>query len=59
MYQGSVIKGFRSGQTKEISLTIAKLFHGHNIPMSVASSKAFREMVIAIKMPPPELRPSQ
>jgi hypothetical protein len=56
MYQGSVIKGFRSGQTKEISLAIAKLFHGHNIPVSVASSKVFREMVLAIKVAVPPNR---
>jgi hypothetical protein len=32
MYQGSAIQGFHSGQTKEISLTIASFFYSCNIP---------------------------
>jgi hypothetical protein len=32
MYQGSIIQGFRSGQTNEISLTIASFFHSCHIP---------------------------
>ena len=31
MYQGPVIQGFRSGQTNEISLTIASFFHSCNM----------------------------
>ena len=52
MYQGSLIQGFRSGQTKEISLTIASFFHSCNIPAHTANAPVFREMVQAIKMAP-------
>jgi hypothetical protein len=52
MYQGSVIEGFRSGQTKEISLTTASFFHSCNIPAHNANAPVFREMVQAIKMAP-------
>jgi hypothetical protein len=52
MYQGSVIQGFRSGQTNEISLTTASFFHSCNIPAHNANAPVFREMVQAIKMAP-------
>ena len=52
MFQESVVKGFRSGQTKEISLTIASFFHSCNIPAHTANAPVFREMVQAIKMAP-------
>jgi hypothetical protein len=52
MYQGSVIQGFRSGQTNEINLTIASFFHSCNIPAHNANAPVFREMVQAIKMAP-------
>jgi hypothetical protein len=38
MYQGSAIQGFRSGQTKEISLTTAPFFHSCNIPAHNANA---------------------
>ena len=63
MYQGSLIQGFRSGQTNEISLTIASFFHSCNIPAHNANAPVFREMVQAIKMapasypPPPPITP--
>ena len=52
MYQASVIQGFRSGQTKEISLAITSSFHSCNIPAHNANAPVFREMVQAIKMAP-------
>jgi hypothetical protein len=59
MYQGSVIQGFRSGQTNEINLTIASFFHSCNIPAHNANAPVFREMAQAVhqdgtrKLPPP------
>jgi hypothetical protein len=54
MYQGSVIQGFRSGQTKEISLATASFFYSCNIPAHnpqlLLSSGSPREMAQAIKM---------
>jgi hypothetical protein len=57
MYQGSLIQGFRSGQTNEISLTIASFFHSCNIPAHNANAPVFREMVQAIKMAPASYPP--
>jgi hypothetical protein len=51
-HQGSVIQGFRSGQTKEISLTIASFFYSSNVPAHNANAAVFREMAQAIKMAP-------
>jgi hypothetical protein len=49
-YQGSAFQGFRSGQTKESSLTTASFFHSCNISAHNANTPVFREMVQAIKM---------
>jgi hypothetical protein len=57
MYQASVIQGLRSGQTKEISLTIASPFYSCNIPAHNANAPVFREMVQAIKMAPASYAP--
>jgi hypothetical protein len=65
MYQGSAVQGFRSGQTKEISLTIASFFYSCNIPAHNASAPAFREMAQALRQsrwhpqatPPPPITP--
>jgi hypothetical protein len=57
MYQVSVIQGLRSGQTKEISLTIASPFYSCNIPAQYANAPVFREMVQAIKMAPASYAP--
>jgi hypothetical protein len=57
MYQGSVIQGFRSGQTNEISLTTALFFYSCNIPAHNANAPVFREMVQAIKMAPASYAP--
>jgi hypothetical protein len=50
--QESAIQGFRSGQTKEIGLTIASFFRSCNIPAHNANAAVFREVVQAIKMAP-------
>jgi hypothetical protein len=42
MYQGSVVQGFRSGQTNEISLTTASFFYSWNIPAHNANAPVFR-----------------
>jgi hypothetical protein len=52
MYEGSVIQGFRSGQTKETSLTIASSFHSCSTPAHNANAPVFREMIQAIKVAP-------
>ena len=57
MYQGSVIQGFRSGQTKEISLATASFFYSCNIPARNANAAVFREVVQAIKVAPASYGP--
>jgi hypothetical protein len=56
-YQGSVIQGFRSSQTKEISHTTASFFYSCNIPANNANAAVFREMMQAIKMAPATCAP--
>jgi hypothetical protein len=41
MYQASVIQGLRSGQSKEISPTIASFFYSCNIPAHNANAPVF------------------
>jgi hypothetical protein len=57
MYQGSAIQGFRSGQSKEISLTTASFFYSCNISAHNANAPVFREMAQAIKMAPASYAP--
>jgi hypothetical protein len=57
-YQGSVIQGFRSSQTKEFSPSFSSFFFSCNIPAHNANAAVcFRKMVQAIKMAPATYAP--